>query len=84
LDYEQAISLHPVRSTNPSERRLERLASVTARDNRISYGCINVPTAFWRSVVRPAFKGTAGVVYVLPDTLTLGLVFAMDSHGTLN
>jgi len=80
VDYEQAISLHPVRSSNPSERRLERLASATARDNRISYGCINVPVAFWRSVVRPAFKGTTGVVYVLPDTLSLGLVFAMDSH----
>jgi hypothetical protein len=80
VDYEQAISLHPVRSTNPGERRLERLASATARDNRISYGCINVPTAFWRNVVRPAFKGTVGVVYVLPDTLSLGLVFAMDSH----
>ena len=80
VDYEQAISLHPVRSTNPSERRLERLASATARDNRISYGCINVPIAFWRDVVRPTFKGTSGVVYVLPDTLSLGLVFAMDSH----
>ena len=80
VDYEQAISLHPVRSTNPSERRLERLASATARDNRISYGCINVPIAFWRDVVRPTFKGTSGVVYVLPDTLSLGFVFAMDSH----
>lgn len=79
VDYEQAISLHPVRSAHPSERRLERLASATARDNRISYGCINVPTAFWRTVVRPTFQGTAGVVYVLPDTLDLGLVFAMDS-----
>jgi hypothetical protein len=56
------------------------LASATARDNRISYGCINVPTVFWRDVVRPTFKGTSGVVYVLPDTLSLGLVFAMDSQ----
>lgn len=68
VDYEQSISLHAVRSTNPKERRLQRLATATAQDNRISYGCINVPTAFWREVIWPAFADTVGVVYVLPET----------------
>lgn len=77
VDYEQGISLHPVRSVNPKERRLERLASPSASDNRISYGCINVPLPFWQEVVMPAFTGTPGIVYVLPEIRTLRAVFAM-------
>jgi hypothetical protein len=80
VDYEKAISLHPVRNANPHERRLDRLATPSAQDNRITYGCINVPARFWRTVVVPVFTGTSGIVYVLPDTHSLGLVFAMDSH----
>lgn len=76
VDYEQAISLHPVRSLNPQERRLERLASASLQDKRISYGCINVPTQFWHAVVLPAFRNTRGVVYVLPDSRPLNSVFA--------
>jgi hypothetical protein len=76
VDYEQAISLHPVRSLNPQERRLERLASVSLQDKRISYGCINVPTQFWHAVVLPAFRNRQGIVYVLPDSRPLDSVFA--------
>ena len=75
VDYEQAISLHPVRSLNPQERRLERLTSASLQDKRISYGCINVPAQFWRSVVLPAFRNTKGIVYVLPDSRPLDSVF---------
>ena len=75
VDYESAVSLHRVRATNPRERRLERLASPTPADNRISYGCINVPTAFYDSVVRPAFAGAKGIVYVLPEVLGVRDVF---------
>ncbi len=75
VDYEQAISLHPVRSLNPQERRLERLASASLQDKRISYGCINVPTQFWHAVVLPAFRHTKGIVYVLPDSRPLHSVF---------
>lgn len=71
VDYDQAISLHPVRALNPKERRLERLASATVKDNRISYGCINVPEIFWRTVVLPTFRGTKGIVFVLPDSSPL-------------
>jgi hypothetical protein len=68
VDYENAISLHPVITSNAQEHRAERLASPSPLDNRISYGCINVSAAFFESVVNAAFKGTNGIVYVLPET----------------
>lgn len=75
VDYENAVSLHAVISASPKERRLARLQSPTAADNRITFGCINVPTAFYKKIVRPAFTGANGVVYVLPDTKALDEVF---------
>jgi len=75
VDYSTAISLHPVVTSNPKERRLQRLKSATVDDNRITYGCINVPRAFYRNVVQAAFKPAGGVVYVLPDTKPLTEVF---------
>ncbi|MDO8788397.1 MAG: hypothetical protein Q7J42_10050 [Sulfuritalea sp.] len=68
VDYDGAVSMHPVVSAKPEERRLQRLASPTPLDNRISYGCINVPAKFFETVVHPAFSGTNGIVYVLPET----------------
>jgi len=76
VDYDDAISMHPVITTKPEERRAQRLASATPLDNRISYGCINVPAKFFQNVVRPAFTGTDGIVYVLPETRTARAVFA--------
>ena len=75
VDYSQSISMHPVRSVNPAEQRLERLASPSVQDNRISYGCINVPVLFWQSVVLPTFRETQGIVYVLPEKRSLESVF---------
>ena len=75
LDYAQAISLHPVRSAHPSERRLERLASATARDNRISYGCINVPKQFFDKVVKPSLSNYRTVVYIMPEVRDIQSVF---------
>jgi hypothetical protein len=75
VDYADAISLHRVITTNPKEHRLERLASASPLDRRISYGCINVPAKFYESVVISAFTGTNGVVYILPETKSIGEVF---------
>ncbi|MEF7613888.1 hypothetical protein V4F39_08205 [Aquincola sp. MAHUQ-54] len=75
VDYEAAVSMHRVRATNPAERRLERLATPTADDNRISYGCINVPVAFFESTIAPIFQRTRGIVYVLPETRPAQAVF---------
>jgi hypothetical protein len=68
LDYDASISMHPVVKGTPAEHRAERLASPTPLDNRISYGCINVPPEFYTTYVHPAFNKTQGVVYVLPET----------------
>ncbi len=75
VDYDAAISMHPVITSNAQERRAERLATPASDDKRISYGCINVPVEFFRNVVRPAFAGTNGIVYVLPETRTAREVF---------
>lgn len=75
VDYESAISLHPVITSNATERRAQRLDSSSPQDNRISYGCINVPALFYKNVVSPAFRGTDGIVYVLPETRSAREVF---------
>lgn len=75
VDYATAISLHKVIAGKPSERRAQRLDSATPEDNRVSYGCINVPVKFYEKVVSPTFTGTNGVVYVLPETRTAREVF---------
>lgn len=67
VDHDKAVSLHRVITDEPRERRLQRLATPTPLDNRISYGCINVPVKFFDNVVRPVFAGTPGVIYVLPE-----------------
>jgi hypothetical protein len=68
IDYEHAIALHPVVKGTVDEHRAERLASATSADNRISFGCINVPLAFFRNVVSVAFAHTDGYVYILPES----------------
>lgn len=76
VDYDAAISLHPVVTSNPREHRLQRLASATTSDNRISYGCINVPPGFYQNVVSPSFRQSDGIVYILPETRPVSAVFA--------
>jgi len=87
VDYDGAVSMHPVITTKPEERRAQRLATLTPLDNRISYGCINVPAKFFDKVVRPAFTGTDGIVYVLPETRPAREVFAsydVEERARLN
>ena len=38
VDYDAAVAIHRVITTKPEERRLQRLATPTPLDNRISYG----------------------------------------------
>ncbi|MGJ7491192.1 L,D-transpeptidase [Variovorax sp. ZT4R33] len=76
VDYGAAVSMHRVRATQKAERRLQRLASPTPADNRISYGCINVPAAFYDAHVKPSFGSHAGVVYVLPEASPMPAHFA--------
>lgn len=67
VDYDDALALHRVAKGQPSERRAQRLETRSVDDNRISYGCINVPVSFYENVVSPAFTNTAGIVYILPE-----------------
>lgn len=75
VDYDAAVSMHRVRATNPKERRLERLATPTPADNRISWGCINVPVEFFEQTVWPQFGRGKAVVYVLPEQKPLMAYF---------
>jgi hypothetical protein len=78
IDYEASISLHPVVKGTPEEHRAERLASATSQDNRISYGCINVPPQFYSTIVSPSFNGTRGIVYILPETTPAAQLFGFQ------
>ena len=82
VDYDAAVSMHRVRPVKASEKRLERLASASPADNRISYGCINVPAAFYDGVVKALFLPKNGIVYVLPDTKPLAEVFGSAATRT--
>jgi len=76
VDYKAGVALHRVITTNPREHRLQRLASASPLARRISYGCINVPAAFYDAVIDPTFAATSGVVYILPETRPLEQTFA--------
>jgi hypothetical protein len=75
VDYGTAVSLHPVITASARERRTQRIKSPTPNDNRITFGCINVPASFYAKVVKPLFGKDGGIVYILPETKTLAEVF---------
>lgn len=79
VDYDAALSLHAVVTGNAKEHRLERLATASILDNRISYGCINVPAAFFEDVVVRLFGPANGVVYILPENPPSGVQFAISN-----
>ena len=74
LDYDAALSMHRVRNV-PGESRTQRLATPSVADNRISFGCINVPASFYDRYVDPLFSRQVGVVYVLPESRPLASLF---------
>ena len=67
IDYASALAMHRVVKGKADESRADRLLSATAMDNRISYGCINVPVSFFDKVVSPVFSRSSGIVYILPE-----------------
>jgi hypothetical protein len=79
VDYDNAISLHRVIAGNIKDRRQKRLASASADDNRITFGCINVPVPFFEGVVLPLFNKGNGVVYILPEARPLSEVFDLPA-----
>lgn len=68
IDYDAAVSMHRLRSSDPLEKRPERMATATPLDNRITYGCVNVPADFFDRWIMPTLGQNVGVIYVLPET----------------
>jgi len=75
LDYDAALAMHRVINKVKSERRLQRLASANPKVRRISWGCINIPIAFFDSYISPVFGKRSGVTYVIPERKTFAEVF---------
>ena len=74
VDYDSSVSMHPTATGVPAERRVERLASPSPDDNRITHGCINVSPEFYQQVVSPTFEH-GGVFYILPDKASIAETF---------
>jgi hypothetical protein len=83
VDYESAVSIHPVATGVPAEKRVERLASATPDDNRVTHGCINVSPEFYAQIIQPTFE-KGGVFYILPDKDSIAETFPefAQSHAT--
>lgn len=74
VDYDSAVSIHPMSTGAPAERRAERLASPSPDDNRVTHGCINVSPDFYDEIIRSTFNA-GGVFYILPDGASLAETF---------
>ncbi|HVJ37185.1 MAG TPA: hypothetical protein VM687_05205 [Stenotrophomonas sp.] len=83
VDYDSSVSLHPTATGVPAEKRVERLASPSPDDNRVTHGCINVSPEFYEQIVRPTFE-RGGLFYILPDTASLAETFPefVESRAT--
>jgi hypothetical protein len=81
VDYDAGIAIHKLSTKKTKQRRHERMRSANPADHRITYGCINVPPAFYDEVVHPHFGARGGIVYVLPDSASVRTVFkSYDVH----
>ena len=75
VHYDSGVAIHKVPTKFTKQRRQERIRSATPADNRITYGCINVPASFYDHVVARHFRSKGGIVYVLPDSTPLKTIF---------
>ena len=75
LDYDAALAMHRVINKVKSERRLQRIASPNPKVRRISWGCINIPIAFFDTYISPVFGKHSGVTYVIPERKSFAEVF---------
>jgi hypothetical protein len=82
IDYDAAVSMHRVRTANVKEQRARRLATPSVADNRISFGCINVPAKFFDARIAPVFRNRRAMVYVLPESRSLQQVFGLPDAGS--
>lgn len=71
VDYATSVAMHTIPTGNPKENRAKRMLSPTVEDNRITFGCINVPKSLYNGKIAPMFGKKGGYVYILPDTKPL-------------
>ena len=70
VDFSGNLAIHSVINV-PKQHRIERFISKTIEDNRISWGCINVPKIFFKDYILKNFSRTKGMVYILPEVKTI-------------
>lgn len=76
VDYATSVAIHPIPTdAGAREKRRERMLSPDPADNRITFGCINVPKAVYARQIQPLFRRKGGYVYILPDTKPVEAVF---------
>ena len=77
FDYGAGLAIHRLRPSAAYAARSERLATADPRARRVSLGCVVVPAVFYDSVVVPLLASRRGaIVYVLPETVAAGPLFA--------
>lgn len=74
VDYANSVAIHTIPPGN-RENRTKRMLSPTIADNRVTFGCINVPKAIYNGKIATLFARKGGYVYVLPDTKPLEAAF---------
>ena len=79
IDYDAGLAIHRVRPGAAQQARLQRLASATADQHRVSAGCIVLPVSFYENVLKPTLARGNGVVYVLPEMRPVREVFGERS-----
>lgn len=81
VDYDSAFAIHRLRPGAAYKLRANRLATADARGKRLSWGCVVVPVAFYRSVVEQVLGRSRSVVYVMPETRTTsGFLHALEQR----
>jgi hypothetical protein len=75
VDYDAAFAIHRLRPGLAYQARSTRLASMTSGDKRVSWGCVVVPVPFYTGVVEQVLGSVRSVVYVMPETAPLHVVF---------
>jgi hypothetical protein len=79
-DYASAFAIHRVRPGKAWKAREARLATPSPADNRVSYGCVVVPVAFYENVVQPVLGSVRSVVYVMPETRSWQELFGLSAQ----
>lgn len=74
VDYATSVAIHTIPTGKPKEQRVKRMLSKSSEDNRITFGCINVPKAAYAKV-QQQFGKKGGYVYVMPDIKPVEDVF---------